>query len=353
MFLTTDDGKTLNAMLEVHELGIALHSRSGTTRNRDYRAALELLMARLDSADIDYEIYLDSKPVQDVPLAERRLSFDRQAPVIDRFDHIVRGMNAGTASHGAWRRLLIATQGTNPISLPSIVGASGTERNASRLPASELRKVRTDHIERAVTILRDGGDAPNFSASRDYDAMTADGIPLAPKKVFGLALQDALGIEAHPAHFSAGWGHISFELLEEAGLWIVPKNGAAARPKPKSSVAQAELVGLIPTEEERSWIEGNPKIVSHLKRERQPGLAKKKREEFIAKHGRLFCEDCGLDPSEHYGKEAGSACIEVHHHRTHVAAMQAGHLSTTEDLKCLCANCHRVLHRKLTLGISV
>ncbi|OKP81391.1 hypothetical protein BTE77_00020 [Ensifer adhaerens] len=115
---------------------------------------------------------------------------------------------------------------------------------------------------------------------------------------------------------------------------------------------EAELARFIPTEEEKFWIEGNPKIVSHLVRERQTGLAKLKREEFMSIHGRLFCEDCGLDPTERYGKDAGAACIEIHHHRTHVAEMQPGHQSVTSDLKCLCANCHRVLHRKLALGLS-
>lgn len=352
MILTNEAGLPLNAKVEINDLGIVLHSRSGTSRNRDYRAALELIMERLDNADVDFEIYQDSNRVQDEPFPDRRLSFDKQAPIARRFDLIVQAMNEGTSSHGAWRRLLIATPGLNPQSLPSIVGAKEA-KGASRLPSTELRKVHREHIERAVEFLLNGGDAPNFSPSRDYDAMTADGKPLAPKKVFGLALQEARGIEAFPAHFSSGWGQVSFDLLEEAGLWIVPKVvDAVRRPKAKPSKTQAELKRFIPTEEEKAWIEGNPKIVSHLVRERQPGLAKQKREEFVSKHGRLFCEDCLLDPVERYGKDAGTACIEVHHHRTHVADMQPGHVSVTDDLKCLCANCHRVLHRKLTLGLS-
>ncbi|KQY31835.1 hypothetical protein [Rhizobium sp. Root483D2] len=204
MILTTEDGKPLNANVEPHELGIIFHSRSGKSRNRDYREGLELLMARLDDADVNYEIYLDSRPVQKVPLSERRLSFDRQAPVAKRFDLIVKDMNKGSDSHSAWRRLLIATPDKDPAALPSIIGAKDPDRNAYRLPSSELQKVSIDQIERAVKILLDGGDAPNFSPSRDYDAMTTDGIPLAPKKVFGLALQEALGIEAFPAHTAPG-----------------------------------------------------------------------------------------------------------------------------------------------------
>ena len=345
-------GVPLNATVELSSDGIVLHSRSGTDRNRDYRQALEMLMGRLDAARISYEIYLDSRPVQHVPLARRQLTFNRQAPVSARFDQLIQAMNSGSASHGAWRRLLITTPDAKSEEVGAALSADLTTPSIERLPAVELRKVTSAHIDRAVARLLAGEDAPNFAASRDYDALTDDGVPLAPKKVFGLALEEALGIEAFPGHFSAGWSQVCFELLEAAGLWIVPKSGSDPRPTPKSADVEAKLASLAPTEEERSWIEGNPKIVSHLTRERQAGLSKQKRAEFIAKHGRLFCEECKLDPVEKYGPEAGPACIEVHHHRVHVANMQAGHITVTDDLKCLCASCHRVLHRKLSLGLA-
>lgn len=350
LILLGDDGAQLNANVELHERGLVLHSRSGTNRNRDYRAALEMLLSRLDHAQIPYRIYLDSKPVQGIDLAQRELSFDRMSPVATRFDELVRAMNKGSSSRGAWRRLLIETPGAGPARLHEVIEGKA---NTLRLSATELRKVKPAHIHKAVQKLLDGGDARNFAPSREYDALTDTGIPLAPKKVFGLALEEALGIEVHPGHFSAGWGKICFELLEEAGLWIVPKKEGKARPKPSKTEIAAELADYAPTEEERSWIEGNPKIASHLRRERHPGLAREKRAQFIAEHGRLFCEDCKLDPAELYGKEAGSACIEVHHHITHVAMMQPGHETSLEDLKCLCANCHRVLHRKLALGLII
>jgi hypothetical protein len=350
--LRTDTGEPLNAAVELSPDGVILHSRSGTDRNRDYRQALEHLMERLDRAHIAYDIYLDSRPVQHLPLDRRLLSFNRQASISARFDELVRAMNAGTASHGAWRRLLIKATEANPAQVLAALSAEAGVQSIERLPAAQLRQVTSAHIHKAVARLLAGEDAPNFAPSRDYDALTDDGVPLAPKKVFGLALEEALGIEAYPRHFSAGWGQACFELLEDAGLWIVPKAGSERRPRPQPAKVEADLSNLAPTEEERSWIEGNPKIVSHLKRERQPGLAKKKRTEFIAKHGRLFCEECQLDPVQAYGPEAGEACIEVHHHRVHVANMAAGHASVTSDLRCLCASCHRVLHRKLALGLA-
>jgi 5-methylcytosine-specific restriction protein A len=350
--LRNDSGSPLSATVELSPAGIILHSRSGTDRNRDYRQALELLMTRLDRSRISYELYLDSRPVQHLPLEQRRLLFDHQAPLSERFQQIVQAMNAGSASHGAWRRLLITTPGAGSTEVLAALSDRPEGTVVERLPAAQLRRVTSDHIHRAVARLLAGEDAQNFAPSRDYDALTDGGVPLAPKKVFGLALEEALGIEAYPGHFSAGWSQVCFELLEAAGLWIVPKKGGDPRPSASSAELQDAMAELTPTEEERTWIEGNPKIVSHLKRERQPGVAKQKRAEFIAKHGRLFCEECKLDPIETYGPEAGDACIEVHHHRVPVAEMQPGHVTITEDLKCLCASCHRVLHRKLALGLA-
>src|SRR6187402_259366 len=78
-------GAAFNTTVELTPTGKVFHSRSGTDRNRDYRPALELLMGRLDKAQIPYEIYLDSNRFQDIPLERRRLAFNRQAPISTRF----------------------------------------------------------------------------------------------------------------------------------------------------------------------------------------------------------------------------------------------------------------------------
>jgi predicted HNH restriction endonuclease len=129
-------------------------------------------------------------------------------------------------------------------------------------------------------------------------------------------------------------GTVCFELLEAAGYKIVPKD------------EQVEVLELPTDIEEREWAEGQVKLVYHLKRERSPGLSKAKKASFIKKHGRLFCEECGTDPVEAYG-DFGVACIEVHHEAIQVADMGEQHKTTLDQLRCLCANCHRVLHRKL------
>jgi hypothetical protein len=48
-------------------------------------------------------------------------------------------------------------------------------------------------------------------------------------------------------------------------------------------------------------------------------------------------------------RSAGEACIEIHHAKVQVSEMQSGHITSLEDLQCLCANCHRFIHRQLAL----
>jgi hypothetical protein len=204
----------------------------------------------------------------------------------------------------------------------------------SRLPADQLRKVTPEYIWEAVQILLQGTQADGYRPSVEYDLLADDGVRLPPKQVFGLAATAALGKEIKPIHFTGGVGTVCFELLEAAGYKIVPKD------------EQVEVLELPTDIEEREWAEGQVKLVYHLKRERSPGLSKAKKASFIKKHGRLFCEECGTDPVEAYG-DFGVACIEVHHEAIQVADMGEQHKTTLDQLRCLCANCHRVLHRKL------
>lgn len=106
------------------------------------------------------------------------------------------------------------------------------------------------------------------------------------------------------------------------------------------------------SDEDREWAEGNPRLVTHLKRERRADMGTAKRRQFRDQHGRLFCERCNLDPIELFEDVDGEACIEVHHNEVAVADMAPDHKSKLSDLQCVCANCHRILHRKLKSKIS-
>lgn len=98
---------------------------------------------------------------------------------------------------------------------------------------------------------------------------------------------------------------------------------------------------------ELCWAEGELHLISHLERERARGVGPAKKAAFIRDHGKLLCERCNLDPVSAYGDLAAEACIEVHHRATQVSEMVSGHLTTLDDLQCLCANCHRFVHALL------
>jgi 5-methylcytosine-specific restriction protein A len=217
--------------------------------------------------------------------------------------------------------------------LPSGDSISG-KKGYQRLPSSELNKVCSDHIWNAVNKLLDGFEDHLFGPSTDYDILTDCGKLLPPKAVFGLAASEALGFKVEPKHFSGGLETTCFKILKQSGFNIVRKK--------EKGTASPRIP--IPSED-REWSEGNPKRVSHLKRERASGLSQAKKDHFKREHGKLFCERCGLDPVSSYGGLHGEACIEAHHMNTSVATMGEDHMTKLEDLQCLCANCHRVIHR--------
>ncbi|MGX7953556.1 HNH endonuclease [Tsuneonella sp. HG249] len=376
-FLQSDDDGLIEARITIEIGSIVLHSRSGASktapaRNPQYDIALTAILDRLAPyvAKV-HSIYLDSEPARLRPESERLLA-DTEAIgkiSIGELRTLVRrrmkafgrtpGMPKGQGN--ANKRLRIETDlaGSELLGLlrakplASDAATSITNKTTAivqRLPSSELRKVKPEHIEKALHRLTTGDEATNFADSTDYDVLTPDGRAFAPKKVFGLALEEALEIEAMPGHFSAGWGTPCFDILEDCNLWIVAKRPEAVRPPQPNANTGLSDNAVPASDEERVWIEGNPRMVRHLRRERKAGLAKAKREEFKALHGELKCESCGFQPKVSFGDETGDACIEVHHAAIQVSEMEGAHETKLSDLKCLCANCHRVLHRRLALG---
>lgn len=337
VILHTAAGQPLNSRVEADHRGLVVHSRSGKDRNRDYRQALETILAGLDAAAVPYDVYLDSGPVQNLPLDQRRLPVGRTGSVAERFNALVRAMNKGSSSNGAWRRVLVAAPGHTGAKLAALVATtkSGGGVGGVRLPAAQLRRVTHRHIDQAVEQLLGGADAAGFGPSRDFDVLTPDGTRLAPKKVYGLALAAALGVDVGSEHFTAGVGTPCFRALETAGYPLVRKG---------------EVVpggGTQPVDPDLAAAEGDRKLVTHLRSERKPALAAAKRRAMLEQLGYLQCERCKLVPSQSLGPH-GDAVIEVHHASTKVAEMAAGHVTRLADLVCLCANCHRIVHKEVT-----
>lgn len=152
-------------------------------------------------------------------------------------------------------------------------------------------------------------------------------------------------MEAFPAHFSAGWSQPSFELLQAAGYAIVPKGEPVAGDK----VPAPGTPPLPGEDDDRRWVEGRPKRVAHLRRERAPGLARDKKAAVLAATGKLVCEECGFEPALRHGPAFLDAGLDVHH-KVPLADLPAGTETALADVALLCATCHRIEHRKIALA---
>ena len=82
----------------------------------------------------------------------------------------------------------------------------------------------------------------------------------------------------------------------------------------------------------------------HRSRERDGRLTAKMKAQVLALHGALRCEVCTFDFGNRYG-DHGAEYIEAHHIRP-VSTLTAGEKTKLKDLALVCANCHRMLHRR-------
>ncbi|WP_406178981.1 HNH endonuclease [Streptomyces canus] len=131
-------------------------------------------------------------------------------------------------------------------------------------------------------------------------------------------------------------------------------NDFLARPAEMTKVAQrirdglttGEFQGMLPESEEEddySAPEGRLLIRRHKSRERDKGLRKRKIDAVLRQGRQLACEACGFDFEATYGPR-GAGYIECHHV---VPLHEAGEGQTKlSDLALICANCHRMIHRR-------
>jgi 5-methylcytosine-specific restriction protein A len=103
-------------------------------------------------------------------------------------------------------------------------------------------------------------------------------------------------------------------------------------------------------DEGTEYPEGKEYFRLHRLRERNPKVVKQAKELFMKKHGRLYCEVCDFDYSLAYG-ERGIDFIEGHHKKL-ISEMQEGETTKVEDIKLLCANCHRMIHRTPLISVD-
>jgi hypothetical protein len=361
MFNVADSNqRSIDAHFDIDGSAIVVHARGGSGKqavNTQYADGLRIILERLKEARIQItDAQVASRAVLLMPAEKRRIlpananSLDVESlmgELASRMRAVREDGDEKAKGGNSTKKIRIETTATDAealrVALKGIPVSKDT-RSQERLPAELLSKVGEQHIYNAVQLLLSGNAKHPFGESTDFDVLLEDGTRLPPKAVFGIAAKEALGMEVLPKHFSGGEGTICFRIINACGYTIVPKDGSEPAGKAPKPAAPA-----VSSNEDREFVEGKKERVYHLKSERDRYAPIAKKAAFKAKHGILFCERCLMKPVEVYKSEAGEACIEVHHTKP-IAEMKEGDKTKLEDLQCLCASCHRVVHRELRLA---
>lgn len=101
--------------------------------------------------------------------------------------------------------------------------------------------------------------------------------------------------------------------------------------------------------EEKDFVfkEGKVLYKLHRYRERDSKLVVMKKDLHLQKYGSLNCEACTFNFKVKYG-DLGEGFIECHH-QTPLSQYDGNQDTRIEDLALVCANCHRMLHRRLNV----
>lgn len=110
------------------------------------------------------------------------------------------------------------------------------------------------------------------------------------------------------------------------GQWCVPK-------------APQDVDGL--------FLEGKKLLVKHIRYERCPELVQSKKASVRQPNGTIICEFCGFDFVKEYGLLGRDFC-ECHHIVPLASREGKESFSSIGDLKAVCSNCHRMIHRHLS-----
>lgn len=119
-----------------------------------------------------------------------------------------------------------------------------------------------------------------------------------------------------------------------------------SRGHPGTPLAPINIVPVpIIEPDDEAFPEGAIKQRLHLSRERNRKLVASAKQRFKEQHGgRIFCQVCDFDFSERYGP-LGDDYIEAHH-TLPISDLTESATTRIEDLAMVCANCHRMLHRR-------
>lgn len=158
-----------------------------------------------------------------------------------------------------------------------------------------------------------------------------------------------------PAALFDPHGYIYFATAEEYRAAPIHLGKQISVPKPGISglpgyvrMAEATPTGTAAVDE-LSAAEGHELLRLHRTRERSRGLVARKKRSVLFECGRLACEACGFDFVAVYGPR-GDGFAEVHH-TLPISQSSTGRRTRLSELAVVCANGHRMLHRRPWLSV--
>jgi 5-methylcytosine-specific restriction protein A len=134
------------------------------------------------------------------------------------------------------------------------------------------------------------------------------------------------------------------EATEAAWSEFVGRAEALAAEAAAIRVAMRDLqeLGEPGQEDDPGSDESGVVLVMHRRRERDQKLVGKKRRQRLEQTGALACEACGFDSEAQFGI---FGVIECHHLKA-VSELAPGERTRVGDLRLVCPNCHRLIHRR-------
>lgn len=86
-------------------------------------------------------------------------------------------------------------------------------------------------------------------------------------------------------------------------------------------------------------IENRKRVEMHIRRERSRLLSEQRK--ILDKY---VCQACGLRMEDVYGSDLGERVADAHH-LVPLSLLQSGVMTVLDDLRTVCPNCHRILHK--------
>jgi hypothetical protein len=109
-------------------------------------------------------------------------------------------------------------------------------------------------------------------------------------------------------------------------------------------------MAVTPALDDISAAEGRELLRWHRTRERKAGLVARKKKSVLWERGRLLCEACDFDFVAVYGSR-GKGFAECHH-TLPISQSAPDRRTRLSELAIVCANCHRMLHRRPWLSVT-